>query len=66
MFSFFTHIKQEQQKIEHSKKEMELRHRELAGRVHMDIQAGKEELALKRESFNQQYGHLFRPRNKQQ
>ena len=64
MFSFFTHIKQEQQKMEHSKKEMELRSKEFADRVRMDIQIGEEELALKRELFNQRYGHLFRPRNK--
>jgi len=64
MFSFFTHIRQEQQKMEHSKKEMELRHKEFTDRVRMDIQTGEEELALKRELFNQRYGHLFRPRNK--
>ncbi|MDU2713591.1 MAG: hypothetical protein E7C30_07350 [Streptococcus salivarius] len=64
MFSFFTHIKQEQQEMKRSKKEMELRHRGFADKVHIDIQAGKEELALKREGFNQQYGHLFHPRNK--
>lgn len=64
MFSFFTHIKQEQQKMEHSKKEMELRHNEFADRVRMDIKTGEEELALKREFFNQRYGHLFSPRNK--
>ena len=50
--------------MEHSKKEMELRHKEFADRVRMDIQTGEEELALKREFFNQRYGHLFRPRNK--
>lgn len=64
MFSFFTHIKQEQQKMEQSKKEMELRHKKFANRIHLDIQTGEEELALKREFFNQSYGHLFRPRNK--
>lgn len=64
MFSFFTHIRQEQQKMEHSKKEMELRHNEFADRVRMDIKTGEEELALKRECFNQRYGHLFSPRNK--
>jgi hypothetical protein len=50
--------------MKRSKKEMELRHRGFADKVHIDIQAGKEELALKREGFNQQYGHLFHPRNK--
>ena len=64
MFSFFTHIKQEQQKMEHSKKEMELRHKEFADRVRMDIKKGEKELDLKRECFNQRYGHLFSPRNK--
>lgn len=64
MFSFFTHIKQEQQKMEQTKKEMELRHKKYADRVRMDIQTGEEELTLKREFFNQRYGHLFRPRNK--
>ena len=64
MFSFFTHINQQRQKMEQSKKEMELRHNEFADRVHMDIQTGEEGLALKRELFNQRYGHLFRPRNK--
>ena len=33
MFSFFTHINQERQKMEQSKKEMELRHNEFADRV---------------------------------
>ena len=64
MFSFFTHINQKRQNMEQSKKEMELRHKEFADRVRMDIQIGEEELALKRELFNQRYGHLFRPRNK--
>ena len=66
MFSFFTHINQQRQKMEQSKKEMELRHREFADRVRMDIKTGEEELDLKRECFNQRYGHLFSPRNKQQ
>ena len=30
MFSFFTHINQERQKMEQSRKEMELRHNEFA------------------------------------
>lgn len=64
MFSFFTHINRERQKMEQSKKEMELRHKKFTDRVRMDIQTGEEELALKREFFNQRYGHLFRPRNK--
>lgn len=64
MFSFFTHINQKCQKMEQSKKEMELRHNEFADRVRMDIKTGEEELALKRECFNQRYGHLFSPRNK--
>ena len=64
MFSFFTHINQQRQKMEHSKKEMELRHREFADRVRMDIKTGEEELTLKKEFFNQRYGHLFRRRNK--
>ena len=64
MFSFFTHINQKRQNMEQSKKEMELRHKEFADRVRMDIKTGEEELALKREFFNQRYGHLFRPRNK--
>ena len=46
------------------KKEMELRHNEFADRVRMDIKTGEEELDLKRECFNQSYGHLFSPRNK--
>lgn len=64
MFSFFTNVTKERQKMEQSKKEMELRHKEFADRVRMDIKTGEEELALKRECFNQRYGHLFRPRNK--
>ena len=64
MFSFFTHINQKCQKMEQSKKEMELRHKEFADRVRTDIKTGEEELALKRECFNQRNGHLFRPRNK--
>lgn len=64
MFSFFTHINQKCQKMEQSKKEMELRHNEFADRVRTDIKTGEEELALKRECFNQRYGHLFSPRNK--
>ena len=64
MFSFFTHINQKRQNMEQSKKEMELRHKEFADRVRMDIQTGEEGLALKRECFNQRYGHLFSPRNK--
>lgn len=64
MFSFSTHINQERQKMEQSKKEMELRHNEFADRVRMDIKTGEEELDLKRECFNQSYGHLFSPRNK--
>lgn len=64
MFSFFTHINQKRQKMEQSKKEMELRHNEFADRVRTDIKTGEEELALKRECFNQRYGHLFSPRNK--
>ena len=64
MFSFFTHINQKCQKMEQSKKEMELRHKEFADRVRTDIKTGEEELALKRECFNQRHGHLFRPRNK--
>ena len=43
---------------------MELRHNEFADRVRMDIKTGEEELDLKRECFNQSYGHLFSPRNK--
>ena len=46
------------------KNEMELRHNEFADRVRMDIKTGEEELDLKRECFNQRYGHLFSPRNK--
>lgn len=53
MFSFFTHINQERQKMEQSKKEMELRHNEFADRVRMDIKTGEEKLDLKRECFNQ-------------
>lgn len=53
MFSFFTHINQKCQKMEQSKKEMELRHNEFADRVRMDIKTGEEELDLKRECFNQ-------------
>ena len=64
MFSFFTNVTKERQKMEQSKKEMELRHKEFADRVRTDIQTGEEELALKGEFFNQHYGHLFRPRNK--
>ena len=64
MFSFFTNVTKDRQKMEQSKKEMELRHKEFADRVRMDIKTGEEELALKRECFNQRYGHLFRPRNK--
>ena len=64
MFSFFTHVNQERQKIEQSKKEMELRHKEFADRAHRDIQISKEEITLKREFFKQRYGHLFSPRNK--
>ena len=64
MFSFFTYINQKRQKMEQSKKEMELRHNEFADRVRMDIQTGEEELTLKKEFFNQRYGHLFSPRNK--
>ena len=64
MFSFFTNVTKERQKMEQSKKEMELRHKNFAGRVRMDIQLGEEELTLKKEFFNQRYGHLFRPRNK--
>ena len=64
MFSFFTNVTKERQKMEQSKKEMELRHKNFADRVRMDIQLGEEELALKREFFNQRYGRLFRPRNK--
>ena len=64
MFSFFNNINKKRQKMEHSKKEMELRSKEFADRVRMDIQTGEEGLALKRELFNQRYGHLFRPRNK--
>ncbi|HET1389643.1 TPA: hypothetical protein VQO40_000142 [Streptococcus pneumoniae] len=64
MFSFFTHINQKRQKMEQSKKEMELRHNEFADRVRMDIKKGEKELDLKRECFNQRYGHLFSPRNK--
>ena len=64
MFSFFTHINQKCQKMEQSKKEMELRHNKFADRVRTDIKTGEEELALKRECFNQRYGHLFSPRNK--
>ena len=48
MFSFFTHINRDRQKMEQSKKQMELRHREFSDRVHMDIKTGEEELALKR------------------
>ena len=47
MFSFFTHINQERQKMEQSKKEMELRHNEFADRVRMDIKTGEKELDLK-------------------
>jgi hypothetical protein len=50
--------------MEQSKKEMELRHNEFADRVRMDVKVGEEELDLKRECFNQRYGHLFSPRNK--
>ena len=64
MFSFFTHINQERQKMEQSKKEMELRHNEFADRVRMDIKTGEKELDLKKECFNQRYGYLFSPRNK--
>lgn len=64
MFSFFTHINQKRQKMEQSKKEMELRHKEFADRVRMDIKTGEKELVLKRECFNQRYGHLFSSRNK--
>ena len=64
MFSFFTNVTKERQKMEQSKKEMELRHRGGADRVRMDIKTGEEELTLKRECFNQRYGHLFSPRNK--
>lgn len=64
MFSFFTNVTKERQKMEQSKKEMELRHKNFADRVRMDIKTGEEELALKRECFNQRYGHLFSPRNK--
>ena len=46
MFSFFTHINQQRQKMEQSKKEMELRHREFADRVRMDIKTGEEEIYL--------------------
>ncbi|RSI51535.1 hypothetical protein D8870_09585 [Streptococcus sanguinis] len=64
MFSFFTRIKQNQQDIKQSKKEMKLRHKEFANKIHRDIQIGEEELTLKSEIFNQRYGHLFSPRNK--
>ncbi|MCY7035294.1 hypothetical protein [Streptococcus sanguinis] len=64
MFSFFTRIKQNQQDIKQSKKEMKLRHKEFSNKIHRDIQAGEEGLALKSEIFNQRYGHLFNPRNK--
>mgnify|MGYP001741521766 FL=1 len=64
MFSFFTNVTKERQKMEQSKKEMELRHNEFADRVRMDIKTGEEELTLKKEFFNQRYGHLFSPRNK--
>ncbi len=64
MFSFFTHIRQERQKMEQSKKEMELRHNEFADRVRMNSKTVEEKLDLKRECFNQRYGHLFSPRNK--
>lgn len=64
MFSFFTRINKEQKQIEQSIKEMELHHKEFADKIHKDIQVGEEELTLKRELFNQRYGHLFNPRNK--
>ena len=64
MFSFFTRINKEQKQIEQSIKEMDLHHKEFADKIHKDIQVGEEELTLKRELFNQRYGHLFSPRNK--
>lgn len=64
MFSLFTNVTKDRQKVEQSKKEMELRHKEFADRVRTGIKTGEEELALKRECFNQRYGHLFSPRNK--
>ncbi|KXU02079.1 hypothetical protein SCODD09_00754 [Streptococcus constellatus] len=54
MFSFFTRINPELQKIKRSKKEMELRHKKLAEKVCGNIQKSEEELIANRAHFQRQ------------